>query len=463
MPRSSKQSRSKRFRISIRPDGNATNPNRDFRSSTYGDPVNFFYPVTDTGSASAARENFLDDKGVYVEADEDTINRSVLNIAGRLNRLLRKFNVPALEPSALMTFALTDPGNNPYRSTLPVMLNTDSLTGDILIPAARVADLWHPWYGVLNLDDDLFDSFIDNWETKVAGRELSVDIDHGRGGFGTAAMAWVNDVFLDKKTFMMQAEPTSIGRENLGSVFQYASIEYQDNFVDPETDVSYGPTLLGLAATNKPFVRGNPPMHFVPPRSALSDQSGRFYSYSHKESQMSNRRSSDGDQTFQIGDRTLTEAQILAIAEENDRLQATAKTGRIDTARQVALARGVSPALVGLAVSLMDATEPSAQPSLTLAVPGSEDKAEERQFNYFGAIEVMLSVVPGRMDDEAGGDEGGSNVENPRQPDYQPNLYSSEAGEGKTTEELEAEAIERRKVLGITSPSANGIQAEPTV
>lgn len=446
------QDRSKRFGVAVRKDGNKRNPQPDLRSSEFGDPVNFFYPVTDKGSALAAKAGFLGEKDVYASADESqTFNRSIRVITSRLNRLFRKFKIPVFEPAAL-TMSLTNPLNN-LSQTLPVELSLSD-SGDILIPAARVATLWHPWFGALHLDDDLFDSFMDNRDTNVVGRELSVDIDHGRSAVGSASMAWVNDMFLDRDIFFMQAEPTDAGREVLGTVFKYASISYQDNYVDPETRVNFGPTLLGVAATNSPFVRGNPPMAFVPPKSppslSFGPNVGPLNNF-HKESQMP-----DTGQTFQLGDRQYTAEELQAAIDENNTLRNSVKQGRIESVVSQASTRGVPPALTNLAAQMLEALEPSAAPTLSLTVPtGEDDGAGENQFNLFGAIEVLLAIAPGRIDDEGQGE--GSGEENPRSATFIENPYALEAVANQTPEEAEAAAIARRAELNITTtPQTNG-------
>jgi hypothetical protein len=100
---------------------------------------------------------------------------------------------------------------------------------------------------------------------------------------------------------------------------------------------------------------------------------------------------------------------------------------------------------VEFAVSALESCEPSATPALQVNLPPSEadGNAEKRTLNLFGVVETMLSMIPGRLD----ADGHSTPLENPRNAAYRPD---SENAEGKTPEQLEAEAIARRKELGLT-------------
>lgn len=238
------KARSRRYGIAIRPDGNVTKPGKwaDVHDSQWGDPVNYLYPIPDRIHAANAKARFQQDKGKY-----DTRSRAV--VAARINRLLRKYEFEPIgektERKTRLAYLVGEMqfSDEPWQDDKP--------QGLVRIPAARSAIFDTKYYGQLCLDEDLFESFIDNWKSNVVGIDLAVDRHHDPKD---GALAWIKDITIEDGGLVLYAEPTSRGRDELGSVYKYASLEYTDDYVDPETGVSYGPTLLGCAATNRPLV-----------------------------------------------------------------------------------------------------------------------------------------------------------------------------------------------------------------
>jgi len=443
-----RKKRSVRFRIAMRPDGNDDNPRPETRSSQFGDPVNFFFPVTDKDEAESARVEFLDAKGVYQEADEDQFFvNSIRVIIGRLNRLLRKFNVKEIPNSAVLSLSMPSlPG--PIYLTGQVLPYKD--TGDVLIPAARIATHKHPWYGTLYHDEDFFESMIDNFETDVLRNEAVVNTDHG-GGQG---LAWTKRLFLgeDKSgqgVFYVLAEPTDHGRGQLGETLKFASIEYWDGFTDSETLFSYGPVFGGVAATNNPFVRGNQPINFVPPGSldsAFSDKRERkFYNLTG-----GNRMK----EKVKLGEREYTVEELTALVARGEAQAAEIRANRIALTRTTAETRLVAPAIVNYVTGLMAQLSPEAAKTLTI-IETNEDGERQAKVNLFGAMETLLAIVPGRSAAETTTNAEGLIVERP--------TITADASEGDATahagsdvylsetdmapEVAEAAAIARREEL----------------
>jgi cation transport regulator ChaB len=119
------------------------------------------------------------------------------------------------------------------------------------IPSFRLSKFNHPWYGEIEFTESDLRSVIDNFHGDVVGNELSITATHK----GEEAVGWIKD--LERRGSQVDILPnmTKEGLELLKSKkYKYASIEYQKNFVDPETGASMGPTLVGLALTNKPFI-----------------------------------------------------------------------------------------------------------------------------------------------------------------------------------------------------------------
>jgi hypothetical protein len=249
------QARSQRYGISVRDDGNVTKPSKweSVSDSQWGDPVNYMYPVPDKAHAANAKSRFTQNKGEY-----DTRSRAA--VMRRLNRLLRKYGLEPMKSDEetedtqdfngllIGRIQLEDEGND---------------EGGVLIPAARLATFNHPWYGKMFFDEDLFESFIDNWQSDVLGTQLAIDAEHRRNGMlGGMALGWIDKLELnqDDGIFYIHGQPTDVGKQHLGNTYKYASIEYDPNFKDQETGIEYGPVLIAVAATNHPFVHRNPPM-----------------------------------------------------------------------------------------------------------------------------------------------------------------------------------------------------------
>jgi len=444
-----RQARSKRFGIAIRADGHDDSPDSKIASSQWGDPVNFFYHATDSASALAAKEKFIVEKDIYAKAEEGSIFvRSVRVIMSRLNRLLRKYGHPPLVPASLSLSSLEDSLYN----TPPVELTLTG-KGDILIPACRIATLWHPWYGRLDLDADLFESFEDNWRTDVLGRQLAVDIDHRRT-HGSVSLGWINDLYLDKPDpggiFYMQAEPTKMGRELLGSHLKYASIEWQPNYIDDESRASYGPVLWGVAATNNPYVRQNPPMSFVPAKSSQATQiesAGKVFYIFNKEAPMPKTSAPESVAVIQLGDRTFTPEELEQVLAQNRQLRDTNRDARILAVSQSAQGRGVPPVLVKTIKQIMAFCDPDARPTMELEGPGENGEAGKDKYNFFTACELLLTIAPGRMDspdpDDVELDDNGKRPEKPPRNPY----MSDDDDDNLTPEQAEEMARKRRSEI----------------
>jgi hypothetical protein len=122
--------------------------------------------------------------------------------------------------------------------------------GQVRIPAARLGKYQHPIYGVLDLNRGLFDSFIKNWRDRVVGYDLALDPEHQPG---LGALAWLTDVTVENGGLVLYGNPTPTGKAQLGTSYKYASLEFTMDYKDPKGQ-RHGPTLLGCAATNRPFV-----------------------------------------------------------------------------------------------------------------------------------------------------------------------------------------------------------------
>ena len=112
------------------------------------------------------------------------------------------------------------------------------------------------------------------------------------------------------------------------------------------------------------------------------------------------RRASDETPTIEIGGRTYTQAQLETAISEVTALRRDLKAGRITAAVTASQARGVPPVVVNMINQIMQACDPAAQATLNLTGPGANGEAEPVECNFFSAMELLLSVTPGRIQEE---------------------------------------------------------------
>jgi hypothetical protein len=399
-------------------------------NSQWGDPVNYFFPIPDKGHAETARLEFTKIRETY-----DLRSRSI--VRSRLNRLLRKYEVdpiekfnPNDEPDA---FSDTD---RSIGGVIKLQEGEEGESKNVVIDAARVATFQHPWYGPMLLDDDFYESLIDNWQTNVVGRQLSLDAEHTQGPLGGMSLAWFTNVALENDILRITTEPTPTGEQYLGSEYRYASIAFRDNYIDQETGIDYGPTLDGCAATNYPFIHRNNPinnqqMFQVPmwysgssPEMTAGTNNGSFIwtpfvndkigeiemptekvvdekvdakKVDDKKVDANGSEKKAGPivaQSLQLPDGTVLNASdVQRLMETNERTLSSLKAERIERHCNEALERGVPPALVNISRQILEHCNPNADETIQLSL--GDDK--QMQANYFSAIVELLETCPARL------------------------------------------------------------------
>jgi len=123
-----------------------------------------------------------------------------------------------------------------------------------IIEIAKVAEGEHPSYGKLNITQEHLESMVTNFNTKVTGVDLSVNEDHKKN----EAFGWFKDIFLsfDKQTLHGQVQWNTKGVQALSEKeYRYFSPEFRFNYVHPHSGEEHGPTLVGGALTNYPFLK----------------------------------------------------------------------------------------------------------------------------------------------------------------------------------------------------------------
>lgn len=123
-----------------------------------------------------------------------------------------------------------------------------------IIPLAMVVKGTHPTFGEINITREHLKNFVTNFNDKVVGTDLAINEDHKKN----EAFAWVKEVFLseDGNTLLGKVKWNKKGTKALNeSEYRYFSPEFRLNYVHPHNGKEYGPTLVGGALTNYPFLK----------------------------------------------------------------------------------------------------------------------------------------------------------------------------------------------------------------
>jgi len=438
------EDRSRRYRIQIREDGNLVKPSdwADLTDSQWGDPVNYFFPVPDREYAERAKIEFT---GSLEEYDEES--RRV--IVSRINRLARKYSVDPIRNTANeLRFDTSDEGHNIRASiTGEVVMTEDPVSNEsgpvMQIAAARRAVLYHPWFGKMILDDDFFESMIDNWESRLLGVDVAIDAEHRNGPTGGMALAWVTGVHMERDKFMLSVKPTQTGAPLLGNEYRYTSIEFFTNYFEREIMAYYGPALVACAATNLPFVHRNDP---IQPRFQVSQSdvglpvasvivSGNGYTTTgsttnvtiQDNSQVAAREAEDTGESIEpgetaqegveqmtdqatevmpevihaetlvVGDREFSADDVNALLQQQAELERQREKdvlallqAEVDAVRAAANDRGVPPVAIRYACSLMAAL--GREQTATIVM----EDGSEKEMTTFEALKALLEAIPGK-------------------------------------------------------------------
>ncbi len=144
----------------------------------------------------------------------------------------------------------------------PLVLATENSTGeDIRIPVLRKTIFKAGRYGELVFSDVYLDSLVINFNRNVTGHDIAMDFNHKPE---EGAGAWIRRVIREGEhgeNLVLYASSTPFGREQLATQrYRYASAEINTDYEDRETGERFGPTLLGAAFTNRPYIHRQEPV-----------------------------------------------------------------------------------------------------------------------------------------------------------------------------------------------------------
>ena len=151
------------------------------------------------------------------------------------------------------TFKLSEPAAKVHRV----------LSGQVTVPGAgkntswvtvtRAGSFTDPRYGRFEITPAMLLSMVKNFDSKVFGQEIFLDVNHIPGN-GSAAK--VMRLSVEGNRLRALVEWTPFGLEAVKERgFAYLSAEYADNFQDNEAGMFHGPTLLGAGLTVRPVIK----------------------------------------------------------------------------------------------------------------------------------------------------------------------------------------------------------------
>ena len=151
-----------------------------------------------------------------------------------------------------------------------VSLDSEELDADgnlVDIEMLRVGTFKHKTYGDLEITDEMLDSMVDNFKNQIIGRDVSFDWNHK----AEAASGWLKDLRVEDGVLVGTTELTDDGKESIKKKkYGYFSIEYNDDYKNPESGDKHGPTILGGALTNRPFISNLKKIEFSDDASEVS-------------------------------------------------------------------------------------------------------------------------------------------------------------------------------------------------
>lgn len=125
-----------------------------------------------------------------------------------------------------------------------------------LVEIMRTGNWKHPEYGDLVITDNTLDNIIINFNDRVRGVDIAIDLEHGESSYKGEAAGWIKR--LEKKDGRLLAEIdwTKLGKEKLkDKIYQYFSPEFKFVYQDAETGKIHNNVLFGGSLTNRPFIK----------------------------------------------------------------------------------------------------------------------------------------------------------------------------------------------------------------
>lgn len=126
------------------------------------------------------------------------------------------------------------------------------------IQIMKTGSFQHPKHGELQITDADLHLFKENFDKKVRGVDLAVDVSHDPD---KGAVGWFKELRVEPGKLMARVAWTEEGKEMVaGGKFRYFSPEFAFQYQDAETGKQFKDVLLGGAITNRPFLKNMAPI-----------------------------------------------------------------------------------------------------------------------------------------------------------------------------------------------------------
>jgi len=133
----------------------------------------------------------------------------------------------------------------------------------VALQLLRTGEFKH-FLGDFKLDKKDFENMVKNFKADVIPNDLALDFVHNNQD---RAAAWFTGLRIEAaegsrnaSELWMDLKWTTSGRKLIeGGEFRYTSAELHLDYQDPQSLKRFGPTILGAALTNRPFVKGMEP------------------------------------------------------------------------------------------------------------------------------------------------------------------------------------------------------------
>lgn len=110
------------------------------------------------------------------------------------------------------------------------------------------------------VNSEILKKLKENFDNNARGIDLAIDYEHNNMG---QSAGWIKSIDLDNNDTELWAfvDWNEEGKEKISKkIFRYLSSEFSMNFKNIETGMEYGPTLFGVALTNRPVVKNMQPV-----------------------------------------------------------------------------------------------------------------------------------------------------------------------------------------------------------
>jgi hypothetical protein len=136
---------------------------------------------------------------------------------------------------------------------------TKQAFGALLVPLFPFGEWEHPWYGMMNFDETVANLAIANFHKQTCAYDPALFIGHNNIG-ARAAVGFLENVLIHDSCLwgLYAAVCPQTYLDVKQQRYRYSSMEIDMDYYHPRKRQNFGPTLIGCALTNEPFLTEMP-------------------------------------------------------------------------------------------------------------------------------------------------------------------------------------------------------------